>query len=59
MVHKQMFQELAIYYQKFLKSSGYKTKLQYQQQKENSQNKKKRNVISFVSTERTESVKSL
>ena len=54
-----MFQELAIYYQKFLKSSGYKTKLQYQQQKENSQNKKKRNVISFVSTERTESVKSL
>ena len=39
---KDVFQESAIYYEKCLKNSGYKTKLQYQQPKENNQNKKKR-----------------
>ena len=32
---KDIFQESAIYYEKYLKNSGYKTKLQYQQPKEN------------------------
>ena len=43
------FQESAIYYEKCLKQSGYKTKLQYQQPTENNQNKKKRkhNIIWF------------
>ena len=36
---KDIFQESAIYYEKCLKNSGYKTKLQYQQPKENNQNK--------------------
>ena len=46
---KDIFQESAIYYEKYLKNSGYKTKLQYQQPKENNQNKKKRkrNIIWF------------
>ena len=46
---KKIFQESAIYYEKYLKNSGYKTKLQYQQPKENNQNKKKRkrNIIWF------------
>ena len=46
---KDIFQESAIYYEKCLKDSGYKTKLQYQQPKENNQNKKKRkrNIIWF------------
>ena len=46
---KNIFQESAIYYEKCLKSSGYKTKLQYQQKKENNQNRreKKRNIIWF------------
>ena len=46
---KNIFQESAIYYEKCLKNSGYKTKLQYQQPKENNQNKKKRkrNIIWF------------
>ena len=46
---KDIFQESAIYYEKCLKISGYKTKLQYQQPKENNQNKKKRkrNIIWF------------
>ena len=46
---KDIFQESAIYYEKCLKNSGYKTKLQYQQPKENNQNKKKRkrNIIWF------------
>ena len=39
---KKIFQESAIYYEKYLKNSGYKTKLQYQQPKENNQNKNKR-----------------
>ena len=39
---KDIFQESVIYYEKCLKNSGYKTKLQYQQPKENNQNKKKR-----------------
>ena len=39
---KDIFQESAIYYEKCLKNSRYKTKLQYQQPKENNQNKKKR-----------------
>ena len=38
---KDIFQESAIYYEKYLKNSGYKTKLQYQQPKENNQKKKK------------------
>ena len=38
---KDIFLESAIYYEKCLKNSGYKTKLQYQQKKENNQNKKK------------------
>ena len=37
---KNIFQESAIYYEKWLKNSGYKSKLQYQQLKENNQNKK-------------------
>ena len=47
---KNIFQESAIYYQKCLKNSGYKTKLQYQQPKVNNQNKKKRkrNIIWFI-----------
>ena len=46
---KIIFQESAVYYEKYLKNSGYKTKLQYQQPKENNQNKKKRklNIIWF------------
>ena len=46
---KHIFQESAVYYEKCLKNSGYKTKLQYQQPKENNQNKKKRkrNIIWF------------
>ena len=39
---KDIFQESAIFYEKCLKNSGYKTKLQYQHPKENNQNKKKR-----------------
>ena len=39
---KKIFQESAIFYEKYLKNSGYKTKLQYQQPKENNQNKNKR-----------------
>ena len=46
---KDIFPESSIYYEKCLKNSGYKTKLQYQQPKENNQNKKKRkrNIIWF------------
>ena len=46
---KNIFQESAVYFEKCLKNSGYKTKLQYQQPKENNQNKKKRkrNIIWF------------
>ena len=46
---KNIFQESAIYYEKCLKESGYKTKLQYQQPKESNQNKRKRkhNIIWF------------
>ena len=46
---EELFQNSAIYYEKCLKSSGYKTNLQYQQPKENNQNKKKRkrNIIWF------------
>ena len=40
---KDIFQESVIYYEKSLKKSGYKTKLQYQQPKENNENKEKRN----------------
>ena len=39
---KNIFQESVIYYKKCLKSSGHKTKLQYEQPKENNQNKRKR-----------------
>ena len=48
---KNIFQESVIYFEKCLKSSGYKTKLQNQQPKENNQNKKKRkrNIIWFNS----------
>ena len=53
---KNIFQESAIYYEKCLKSSGYKTKLQYQQPKEKNQNKKKRKRnMSFDSIHNTES----
>ena len=38
---KKIFQESAIYCQKCLKESGYKTKLQHQQPKDNNQNKNK------------------
>ena len=41
--HKIFFQESDNYYEKCLRNSGYKTKLQYQQPKENNQNKNKRN----------------
>ena len=46
---KNIFQESAIYFKKCLRNSGNKTKLQYQQPKENNQNKKKRkrNIIWF------------
>ena len=46
---KDIFLESSIYYEKCLRSSGYKTKLQYQPKKENNQNKreKKRNIIWF------------
>ena len=46
---KYIFQNPAFYYEKFLNNSGYKTKLQYQQPKEDNQNKKKRkrNIIWF------------
>ena len=46
---KRIFQESAVYYEKCIKSSGYKPKLQHQQLKENNQNKKKRkrNIIWF------------
>ena len=46
---KDIFLGSVIYYEKCLKNSGYKTKLQYQQPKENNQNKKKRkrNIIWF------------
>ena len=46
---KDIFQESAFYFEKCPKSSGYKTKLQYQQPKENNQNekKRKRNIIWF------------
>ena len=46
---KKYFEESVVYYEKCLKNSGYKTKLQYQQPKENNQNKKKRkrNIIWF------------
>ena len=37
---KNIFQESAIYYEKCLKNRGYKSKLQYQQPKENYQNKR-------------------
>ena len=40
---KDIFQESDIYYEKCLKNNRYKTKLQYQQRKENNQNRKKRN----------------
>ena len=39
---KDIFPESSLYYEKCLKNSGYKTKLQYQHPKENNQNKKKR-----------------
>ena len=46
---KYIFQNPAIYCEKFLNNSGYKTKRQYQQPKEDNQNKKKRkrNIIWF------------
>ena len=46
---KNIFQESAVYYEKCLKNSGYKTKLQYQQPKENNKKKQKRkhNIIWF------------
>ena len=46
---KDIFQESTIYYEKCLKNSEYKNKLQYQQPKEDNQNKKKRkrNIIWF------------
>ena len=46
---EHIFQKSAVYYEKSLKNSGYKTKLQYKQPKENNQNKKKRkfNIIWF------------
>ena len=46
---ENIFQESAVYHEKCLKNSGHKTKLQYQQPKENNQNKKKRkpNIIWF------------
>ena len=46
---KNIFQESTVYYEKCLENSGYKTKLQYQQPKENNQNekKRKRNIIWF------------
>ena len=52
---KNIFQESAVYYEKCLKNSGYKTKLQYQQPKENNQNKKKKNVTLFGSIHHTAS----
>ena len=45
---KNIFQESAIYYEKCLKNSGYKTKLQYQQPKESNQNKKKKENIRLL-----------
>ena len=46
---KNIFQESTVYCEKCLKSSGNKNRLQYQQPKENNQNKKKRkhNIIWF------------
>ena len=55
---KDIFQELAIYYEKCLKNSGYKTKLQYQQPKENNKNKKKRKrKIIWINPQYSKSVK--
>ena len=51
---EDIFQESAIYYEKCLKSSGYKTKLQYQQPKEN-KTKRKENVTLFGSIHHTAS----
>ena len=49
LLSERFFQEPAIYYEKCLKSSEYKTKLQYQQPKENNKykNKRKCNIIWF------------
>ena len=46
---KDIFQESAIYYEKCLKNCGHKTKLRYEQPKEDNQNKKKRkrNIVWF------------
>ena len=57
---KNIFQELAVYYEKCLKNSGYKTKPQYQQPKEINQTKKKRkhNIIWF-NTPYSKSVKTI
>ena len=52
---KNIFQESAIYYEKYLKNSGYKSKLQYQQPKENNQNKRKEKVTLFGSIHHTAS----
>ena len=51
---KDIFQESVIYYEKCLKNSGYKTKLQYQQPKEN-KTKRKENVTLFGSIHHTAS----
>ena len=52
---KNIFQESAVYYEKCLKSSGYKIKLQYQQPKETIKAKRKENVILFGSIHHTAS----
>ena len=52
---KDIFQESAIYYEKYLKNSGYKSKLQHQQPKENNQNKRKEKVTLFGSIHHTAS----
>ena len=52
---KDIFPESAIYYEKCLKNSGYKTKLQYQRQKENNQNEREKKVTLFGSIHHTAS----
>ena len=52
---KDIFPESSIYYEKCLKINGYKTKLQYQRQKENNQNEREKNVTLFGSIHHTAS----
>ena len=51
---ENIFQESVVYYEKCLKNSGHKTKLQYQQPKEN-KTKRKENTTLFGSIHHTAS----